>query len=119
MFFCRSNPDYKYGIEISGFDCFQGIEKRIIIITALHPHDGFQLLNTLQNLTMALTRAVDSVIFCGNFQHVVTGFHVETINATMSSTWDKFLHDAKQRKRFFDLDGKFNEQIIKKALDID
>lgn len=98
-------------MEISGYDCFQGVQKDVIIITALKPHDGFELLNTEENLIVALTRATDSVIFCGNFQHVLLNH-----GHPLRSTWEEFTTDAKVRKRFCDLDGEFNEALIKKTL---
>lgn len=107
----RSNEQFN-GIEVSGYDSFQGREKDIIIMTALKPDDGFALFSTRENLLIALTRAKDSLILCCNFQHVIT-----TINS-MTSTWTALMHDANERKRFFDLNGVFDEVQIDRALKI-
>lgn len=94
------------GIEVSEYDSFQGREKDVILMIALKPIDGFQLFSTRENLLIALTRAKESLILCGNFQHVYT--HIDA----MTSTWNAILDDAKQKKRFFDTNGTFDEKQI-------
>lgn len=101
----RSNEHFN-GIEVSSYDSFQGREKDIIIMVALKPVDGFALFSTKENLLIALSRARDSLIFCGNFQHVTTNID------SMTSTWTSLLDDAKARKRFYDLNGAFDETQI-------
>lgn len=113
MFFLRDNKQF-HGIKVSGCDIFQGNGKDVIIVSALKPHDGFELLNDLESLIIALTRASDSLIFIGNFQYVRQCD--SSINVSMIRVWKNFLDDAKHRKRFFDLDGRFDERIIKDGL---
>lgn len=69
---------------------------------------------------VALTRATDSLIVCGNFQHVTD---VEDARARdearenpMSSIWKDFLKDSNERHCLFDLDGEFNEKLVENAL---
>lgn len=77
---------------------------------ALKPDDGFKLFSTTENLSIALTRAKESLIFCGNFQYVCTK------QDSMTNTWEKLLSDAKHRNRFFDLNGIFDEQLVLSSL---
>lgn len=93
---------------MSGYDLFQGREKDIIIMIALKPVDGFALFSTKENLMIALTRAKDSLILCGNFQHVITNID------SMTNSWTSLINDAKNRKRFFDLNGTFDEVQIQR-----
>ncbi|XP_031636106.1 uncharacterized protein LOC116348997 [Contarinia nasturtii] len=98
------------GIEVSGYDSFQGQQKDIIIMVALKPTNGFELFSTKETLGIALTRAKESLIFCGNFQHVTT------VVDSMTSIWTSLLSDAKTRKRFYDLNGMFDESLVKNVL---
>lgn len=109
----RDNSKFN-GIEVSGYDCFQGFEKDVIIISALKPKDGFELLSTLDNLIVALTRSKQSLIFCGNFQQILQNYSEEM--KEMRQLWEHFINDARQQKRFFDLDGEFKQNIIRKSL---
>lgn len=77
---------------------------------ALKPTNGFELFSTKENLGIAMTRAKESLIFCGNFQHVTT------VVDSMSSIWAALLEDAKRRKRFFDLNGTFDKLLVQKNL---
>lgn len=63
-------------------------------------------MSTKESLSIALTRAKDCMIFCGNFQHVTTKVD------SMTSVWDALLGDAKARNCFVDLNGVFDEQLI-------
>lgn len=84
-------------------------------MVALKPDDGFKLFGTKENLLIALTRAKQSFILCGNFQHVCT--KVDGTNADeMSSKWTEIMTDAKIRKRFFDLNGTFDELQMYKLI---
>lgn len=94
------------GIEVSGYDSFQGREKDIIIMVALKPVDGFTLFGTKENLLIALTRAKQTLILFGNFQHVLTNVD------EMSSKWSTIIGDARVRGRFFDLNGTYDEGQI-------
>lgn len=98
----REKAEFK-GIEISDYDSFQGREKDIIIMVALKPIDGFVLFDTKESLLIALTRAKQTLIICGNFQHVLT--KVDEV----SSRWTAIIADAKIRNRFFDHNGTYDE----------
>lgn len=100
----RENPRFA-NIKVSGYDSFQGQEKDIIIMTALKPDDGFTLFGTNENLLIALTRAKESLILCGNFQYV-----------SANVEWSNLLSDAKIKKRFFDLNGIFDATQINKIM---
>lgn len=89
---------------------FQGLEKDIIIVTALKPLNGFASLDNRDSLAITLTRARESLIFLGNFQYIRTKID------SMSDLWESFRIDAKQRKRFADLDGEFNATKITEYL---
>lgn len=86
----------------------------------MSPNDGFELLNSKENLMVALTRATDTLIVCGNFQHVTdvedARAREEARENPMSSIWKDFLKDSDKRHRLFDLDGEFNEKLIQNAL---
>ena len=113
----RSDPRFA-GIEVSGYESFQGQEKDVILMVALKPKDGFKLFSTKENLLIALTRAKESLIFCGNFQYICSDLSADIaaeINS-MTNTWKALLDDAKTRKRFFDLNGAFDKQIVSKSL---
>lgn len=97
-------------IEISGPDSFQGIEKDVIIISALKPFNGFCLLDTREKLGIAMTRAKNSLVVFGNFQYVLT------VVGPMASLWQSLIVDAKRRDRFCDLDGEFDAAKIQKCL---
>lgn len=71
-------------------------------MVALKPIDGFTLFGTKENLLIALTRAKQTLILCGNFQHVLTNVD------EMSSKWSAIISDARIRERFFDLNGTFD-----------
>lgn len=103
--FCRNKPDFK-GIEVSEYDSFQGREKDIIIMTALKPVEGFTLFGTAESLLIALTRAKQAHILCGNFQHVLTNVD------EMTSKWSTLISDAKIQNRFFDLNGTYDDGLI-------
>lgn len=105
----RTNEQFA-GVEVSDYDSLQGREKDVILMIALKPDDGFQLFSTMENLSIALTRAKGSLVFCGNFQHVCTNID------GMTSTWNSLLDDAKSRNRFFDTNGTFDEAQIKNML---
>lgn len=75
-------------------------------MVALKPVNGFTLFSTKENLLIALTRAKQSNILCGNFQHVVTNVD------EMSGKWSAIISDAKIRRRFFDLNGTYDEEKI-------
>lgn len=62
------------------------------------------------NLIMALTRAKESLIVCGNFQYVCTEV------GSMPSTWLALLTDARLRGRFLDTNGAFNSAQISNIL---
>lgn len=79
-------------------------------MSALKPNDGFQLFSTPDNLLNGLTRAKESLIICGNFQYLYTRAD------PMANTWNSLLGDAKTRKRFFDLNGTFDEAEILRLL---
>lgn len=72
-------------------------------MVALKPIDGFMLFGTKDNLLVALTRAKQTLILCGNFQHVQTKVD------EMSSKWAAIISDARIRQRFFDLNGTYDE----------
>lgn len=105
----RENSQFA-NVEVSGYDSFRGQEKDVIILTALKPDDGFKLLGTKENLLIALTRAKESLILCGNFQYVQTNIE------SMSNTWSSLLTDAKIRKHFFDLNGTFDESLVRNLI---
>lgn len=81
---------------------------------ALKPDDGFKLFSTKENLSIALTRAKESLIFCGNFQYVCTDEYTEIDH--MTNTWKTLVNDAKKRNRFFDLNGMFDREKINSAI---
>ena len=91
---------------MSEYDAFQGREKDIIIMVALKPADGFTLFGTKENLLIAMTRARQAHILCGNFQHVLTNVD------EMSGKWSSIISDAKIRQRFFDFNGKYDEYLM-------
>lgn len=99
---CRDKPKFK-SIEISDYDSFQGREKDIIIMVALKPVDGFTLFSTKESLLIALTRAKQTLILCGNFQHVLANVDEN------SSRWSAIIKDARDRNRFYDLNGTFDQ----------
>lgn len=109
--FSRSGQ-YSARVEICSEDCFQGIEKDVIIVTTLKPYDGFRLLDCRDRLAITLTRAKSSLVFFGNFQYVQMKID------SMSSTWQSFFVDAKRRQRYIDLDGEFNEHKIMKNISV-
>lgn len=113
----RSNEKFA-SVEVSGYESFQGQEKDIILMIALKPDDGFKLFSTKENLLIALTRAKESLIVCGNFQYVCTDEITDVCNEvdSMTNTWKALLNDAKERNRFFDLNGTFDRQLVSNAL---
>lgn len=105
----RENSQFA-GVEVSSGLSFQGVEKDVIILVALKPVDGFAIFNTKESLLIALTRAKQSLIICGNFQN----FYMA--NDPMSITWKTLMSNAKFRKRFFDLNGTFDGEQVNNAL---
>lgn len=75
-------------------------------MVALKPTDGFTLFDTKENLLIALTRARQTLIICGNFQHVLTNVDEN------SSRWAAIIGNAKIRNRFFDLNGAYDDEQI-------
>ncbi|XP_055312579.1 uncharacterized protein LOC129574522 isoform X2 [Sitodiplosis mosellana] len=106
------------GVEVSGYESFQGQEKDVILMVVLKPKDGFKLFSTNENLLIALTRAKESLIFCGNFQYVCTDLSSDICTETdaMTNTWKALINDAKIRKRFIDLNGTFDQQLVSNSL---
>lgn len=97
FFFFRENKAFDQ-IAISSYDCFRGEEKDIIIIAAIKS-DPFNLLNSSQMINVAMTRARQSLIFCGNFS-----------GASQLPVWQSFLANANERNRLFTIDyGKFSK----------
>lgn len=72
-------------------------------MVALKPINGFTLFDTKENLLIAMTRAKQAHILCGNFQHVITNVD------DMSGKWSAIISDARIRQRFFDLNGTYDE----------
>lgn len=109
-FFFRTNAKFS-NVEVKTFDLFQGQEKDVIIISAMKPLHGFTLFGTKENLMIALTRAKESLIVCGNFQYVCTN------STSAPSAWfSTLLGDAKLRHRFFDTNGTFEPRQICHAI---
>lgn len=89
---CFSEKELPEQIEIADYDCFQGTEYDVIIVTAVKALP-FEFLDSLHNICVALTRARKSLIFCGNFECVKN-----------KPVWKSFLNDASERGRLFDVD---------------
>ncbi|KOX75801.1 putative helicase senataxin [Melipona quadrifasciata] len=86
-----NNVKKKIRLEVNTVDSFQGQECDVIIISCVRSHKiGF--LSDRQRLCVALTRAKQSLIICGNF------------NAFMRyPMWNSLIADAKSRRVFFNV----------------
>ncbi|XP_043514484.1 helicase sen1-like [Frieseomelitta varia] len=91
LFSMPNNVRKKIRLEVNTVDSFQGQDCDVIIISCVRSHKiGF--LSDRQRLCVALTRAKQSLIICGNF------------NAFMRyPMWNSLIADAKSRKVFFNV----------------
>lgn len=80
----------KLEIEVNTIDSYQGKEKDIIIMSNART-EGIGFLNEISRLNVALTRAKECLILCGNFRHL------ENVNV-----WKSLLADAKERGVYFE-----------------
>ncbi|CAD1475543.1 unnamed protein product, partial [Heterotrigona itama] len=100
LFSLPNNVRKKVRLEVNTVDSFQGQECDVIIISCVRSHKiGF--LSDRQRLCVALTRAKQSLIICGNF------------NAFMKyPMWNSLIADAKSRKVFFNVKPNANSHEI-------
>lgn len=97
---CFSEKELPEQILIADYECFQGTECDVIIVTAAKALP-FEFLDSPQNICVALTRARKSLIFCGNFEFVHN-----------IPVWRSFLNDASSRGRLFEVDKNTDFDFI-------
>ena len=75
LFSLPNNVRKKVKLEVNTVDSFQGQECDVIIISCVRSHKiGF--LSDRQRLCVALTRAKQSLIICGNFNAFMVRFYI-------------------------------------------